>query len=267
MRFRLSHWVIIGFTTLATAGCSKDASSNVNVPRPAATAVAKGASTGRARATTITLSLRVDKPDEAIAPLRAAIAAADGYATETSWQSQDDDASASFDAHVPVAKVAAVRAEIVKLGEVARDFEKAEDVADQQIDLQARLNNQRNVEKRLLELLSSKTGNLVDILAIEKELGSVRENIERMESQERLLSTRITYTEIHIDIRKRDADVSATVAIRRASTHGLHAARTIAVGAASVAAAVSPTLLMLGVLPVSALLVLRRRRKVASTSC
>jgi hypothetical protein len=94
---------------------------------------------------------------------------------------------------VPATQLASAIAELKKLGRVESETQNGHDVTAQYVDLEARLSNSRNTEKRLLELLSNRTGKLSDVLEVETELRQVREEIERMEGERRLLAKQVEY--------------------------------------------------------------------------
>lgn len=94
---------------------------------------------------------------------------------------------------VPATQLDSALAELKKLGRVESETQDGKDVSAQYVDLEARLSNSRNTEKRLLELLSNRTGKLSDVLEVETELSRVREEIERMEGERRLLAKQVEY--------------------------------------------------------------------------
>jgi hypothetical protein len=94
---------------------------------------------------------------------------------------------------VPSTQLDAALAELKKLGHVESETQNGQDVTAQYVDLEARLSNSRNTEKRLLELLSNRTGKLSDVLEVETELSRVREEIERMEGERRLIAKQVEY--------------------------------------------------------------------------
>src|SRR5207247_2851914 len=55
-----------------------------------------------------------------------------------------------------------------------------EDVTKAYFDTDSRLKNARVMEQRLIDMLKTKTGKVSDLLQVEKELGRVREEIEKM---------------------------------------------------------------------------------------
>lgn len=94
---------------------------------------------------------------------------------------------------VPATQLDSALAELKKLGRVESETQNGQDVSARYVDLEARLSNSRNTEKRLLELLSNRTGKLSDVLEVETELSRVREEIERMEGERRLLAKQVEY--------------------------------------------------------------------------
>jgi anti-sigma factor RsiW len=94
---------------------------------------------------------------------------------------------------VPATQLDAALVELKKLGRVDSESQNGQDVTSQYVDLEARLSNSRNTEKRLLELLSQRTGKLSDVLEVETELSRVREEIERMEGERRMMAKQVEY--------------------------------------------------------------------------
>jgi hypothetical protein len=89
-----------------------------------------------------------------------------------------------------------VIATIEKLGDVTHRDIKAQDVTDEFVDLQARLKNAYNIRERLSDLLTRAA--VKDALEIEKELGRVTEDIERMEGRLKLLRDQIAFSTITV---------------------------------------------------------------------
>jgi hypothetical protein len=94
---------------------------------------------------------------------------------------------------VPAVQLDAAMAELKTLGRVESESQNGQDVTAQYVDLEARLSNSRNTEQRLIDLLRQRTGKLSDVLDVETELSRVREEIERMEGERRLLSKQVEY--------------------------------------------------------------------------
>ncbi len=78
----------------------------------------------------------------------------------------------------------------------------AEDVTEQYVDLTARLSNKRKLEERILNLLEEQAGEIKDVIAVETELGRVREEIEVLEGKLRYLTDRVTMTTVTINVQE-----------------------------------------------------------------
>lgn len=89
-----------------------------------------------------------------------------------------------------------VVAKIEKLGDVTHRDIKAQDVTDEYVDVAARLKNAYAMRDRLTDLLSRAASK--DALDIEKELGRVTEDIERMEGRLKLLRDQIAFSTITV---------------------------------------------------------------------
>ncbi len=90
--------------------------------------------------------------------------------------------------------------ELKKLGRVVEETQNSTDVTSQYVDLNARLANARNSEQRLLALLRDRTGKLSDVVEVEREISTVRENIERMEAQQKDLNNKVQYSSIQLEL-------------------------------------------------------------------
>jgi hypothetical protein len=85
---------------------------------------------------------------------------------------------------------------IEKLGDVTHRDIKAQDVTDEFVDLQARLKNAYSIRDRLNELMSKAA--VKEALEIEKELGRVTEDIERMEGKLKLLRDQMAFSTVTV---------------------------------------------------------------------
>ncbi|MBI4494688.1 MAG: DUF4349 domain-containing protein [Chloroflexi bacterium] len=78
---------------------------------------------------------------------------------------------------------------------------RSDDVTEEFTDLEAQLRNLHTTETRLLALLERAT-KLEDILTLERELGAVRNTIERLEGRKRLLERRAELATIVVTLRQ-----------------------------------------------------------------
>ncbi|HEY4933305.1 MAG TPA: DUF4349 domain-containing protein [Terriglobales bacterium] len=94
---------------------------------------------------------------------------------------------------VPANQLDAAIADVKELGRVESESQSGEEVTAQYIDLQARLTNARNTEQRLTELLRRQTGKLDEVVTVEEKISEVREEIERMEAEQKSLNQRVDF--------------------------------------------------------------------------
>jgi hypothetical protein len=85
------------------------------------------------------------------------------------------------------------------LGEVLESGERGEDVTEQVLDLDARLEAKRELERRLITLVERAT-RVAELLEVETELGRVRGDIESMVAVRRSLADRVALATIHLDV-------------------------------------------------------------------
>ena len=87
----------------------------------------------------------------------------------------------------------------------------AKDVTAEFIDIEARLKAKKTLEERYLQLLTKAT-KVSEILEIEKELSTIREEIEAKEGQLKYLQNRVSLSTVTIEFYKKVADAdNATV--------------------------------------------------------
>ena len=101
---------------------------------------------------------------------------------------------------VPAARLEEVVRSLRTLGHVVDESQSGQDVTEQVRDLEARLTNNRNTEKRLTEVLNNRTGRVSDVLEVEREIARVREEIERMEAERLNLERQVEYSSVTVQI-------------------------------------------------------------------
>lgn len=84
-------------------------------------------------------------------------------------------------------------------GEVEAASTSTEDVTDQLVDIEARLENLR-AERNRLRALYDDANETRDVLAVQNELSRVQEEIERLEAQQRALEDRVSMSTIRVDL-------------------------------------------------------------------
>lgn len=106
---------------------------------------------------------------------------------------------------VPAKKFRPALEAIAKLGDVLHREESVQDVTDEFFDLQVRLKNAHAMRDRLAELLKQ-AKNVEEALMVERELGRVTEQIERLEGRLKLLRELISFSTITVEFKPRPTD-------------------------------------------------------------
>jgi hypothetical protein len=102
---------------------------------------------------------------------------------------------------VPRAQFEAAVSEVDKVGDVLHRDIAALDVTDEHVDLEIRIKNARAMQKHLTDLLAR--ANVKEALEIEKELGRITEELERLEGRLKLLNDKIAFSTIAVQFEAR----------------------------------------------------------------
>ncbi|MDQ3426887.1 MAG: DUF4349 domain-containing protein [Gemmatimonadota bacterium] len=186
-----------------TAGGASDAAgpavspNEVSSATPKADAIVESAMivrTGQA-------SIEVDSLELSVIELRRLVQQTGGFIANTSMQSGKEQLrQAILEAKVPAARFDDLSGGLGPIGRVEFVNVSAEDVGEEFVDLTARATNARRLEERLIDLLGTRTGRLQDVLAVERELARVREEIERLDGRLRYLKSRSSLSTLSITL-------------------------------------------------------------------
>jgi hypothetical protein len=180
-------------TLAAPAALPRDAATASNNAGSAATATYAAANKPMI-ARTAQLTILVKDFDASQTRLQEILKRHGGYVGEmTTSAPEGADRRLSATLRVPADQLDAAIAEVKQLGRVESESQSGEEVTSQYIDLQARLTNARNTELRLTELLRRQTGKLDEVVTVEEKVSDVREQIERMEAEQKNLSQRVDF--------------------------------------------------------------------------
>jgi uncharacterized protein DUF4349 len=136
-------------------------------------------------------SVEVANVDEAALKVRALAASLGGHVASSQFEGGEHNVrSATLELKIPAQRYDDAVAGLASVGEVESVNSTSEDVGEEYVDVTARVANARRLEQRLVQLLATRTGRLEDVLAVERELARVREEIERAEGRLRYLRTR-----------------------------------------------------------------------------
>lgn len=146
-------------------------------------------------------SVEVAKLDPAIIKVRQLAAQLGGYVANSSISGGHDQMrSATLELKIPAARYDQAIGGLGGIGEVESVNTSVEDVGEEYVDITARVTNSKRLEERLTDLLARRTGKLEDVLAVERELARVREEIERYEGRMRFLRTRAAVSTLSVTV-------------------------------------------------------------------
>jgi hypothetical protein len=155
------------------------------------------------------VSVRVDSLDRAIEAVRQLATTLGGYIGNVSVNTGEFQIrSATLQMKIPAPRFDEAISSMATLGKVEHSTATAEDVTEEFVDVGARVANGKRLEERLVSLLATRTGSLDDVLAVERELGRVRQDIERLEGRIRYLSSRVATSAIDVTVHERAPLVS-----------------------------------------------------------
>jgi Domain of unknown function (DUF4349)/Putative zinc-finger len=109
------------------------------------------------------------------------------------------------------------------LGELKNQTLGTEDVTKAYFDTDARLKNARVMEQRLIDMMKTKTGKVSDLLQVEKELGRVREEIEKMQGELKYWDSQVQFATVTISLVEKDMEEPAAFLIKERSQLALYA--------------------------------------------
>lgn len=107
--------------------------------------------------------------------------------------------SANLSLRVPQQRLDVSLEKLASLGEVENRSISAEDVSGQIVDTDARLRNLRKQEEMILKIMEQ-SGEISDVLAVSQELANVRQSIEQIDAQLKLLQSQVAYSTINLAV-------------------------------------------------------------------
>jgi hypothetical protein len=108
------------------------------------------------------------------------------------------------------------------LGELKNQTLGSEDVTKAYFDTDSRLKNARVMEQRLIEMLKTKTGKVADLLQVEKELGRVREEIEKMQGELKFWDSQVQFATVTISLAEKDLEEPAAFLLKERAQLALY---------------------------------------------
>lgn len=157
------------------------------------------------------VTILVDSIEPAMGALRALAARLGGtvgnvYITAGEYEVR----RATLELRIPSARFDDAMTGLAPVGQVQQSSVTAEDVGEEYTDISARVKNAQRLETRLVDLLATRTGKLEDVLAVERELARVREEIERYQGRLRFLGARVETSTISVTVTEKAPIVGET---------------------------------------------------------
>ena len=199
-----------------------EAMSYATEPSPAETPAA--ATANRKLIRNATVQLEIVSFDDAVQKITAFASEEHGYVATTSSLKQ---ANGKLRGEV-VVKVLPENLDrflqkIRGLGELKNQTLGSEDVTKAYFDTDARLKNARVMEQRLIDMLKTKTGKVSDLLQVEKELGRVREDIEKMQGDLKYWDSQVQFATVTISLAEKDMEEPAAFLLKERAQLALYA--------------------------------------------
>ena len=117
-------------------------------------------------------------------------------------RNQGENRSGTWVIRVPTEQYAVFLPAVKALGVPEEVQENTKDVTAQYVDLEARIANQKRLEERILSVLDEVKGKISEVLQVEQQLARVRETIERLEGQMRVLKDKVTMATLTVHVRE-----------------------------------------------------------------
>ncbi|MBW2674834.1 MAG: DUF4349 domain-containing protein [Deltaproteobacteria bacterium] len=150
------------------------------------------------------LSLVVEDAEESLSQIKALVSEMDGYASDTRMWRQDEQLRASITVRVPSESLDEALAKFKALSSrVEGESSNSQDVTEEYTDLGARLRNLEATEEELLELLTTvreRMEKAEDILAVHREVTSIRGQIEQLKGRMQYLENTSSMAAVTIEL-------------------------------------------------------------------
>jgi hypothetical protein len=129
-----------------------------------------------------------------------------GYVAQTQiTRGQGDKQRGTLTLRIPADHFDLVLAGLRSLGKVESENVGTQDVTKEYTDLETRLRVKRDTAERIREILKTRTGSLSDVLAAERELARVTEEIEQAEGERRFYDQQVALSTVTVEMHEPEA--------------------------------------------------------------
>lgn len=171
-----------------------------------------------------TAELEVPSFDEAIQKITAFASEEKGYIATTSSEKQENGKlRGEVVVKVLPDNLDRFLGKLRGIGELKNQALTTEDVTKAYFDTESRLKNARLMEQRLMEILKTKSNDVADLLKVEKELGRVREEIEKMLGELKFMDSQVSFATVTIQLTEKNMNIPAAFLLKERATLALYA--------------------------------------------
>ncbi|HEX9292685.1 MAG TPA: DUF4349 domain-containing protein [Gemmatimonadales bacterium] len=150
---------------------------------------------------TANASIEVDSLEPAVALLSQLAEQVGGYVAGTGIVTGKGQLRQAFiEVKIPAPRFDEVVAGLKPIGKLESVNVNTQDVGEEFVDVTARMDNAKRLERRLIDLLATRTGKLKDVLDVEQSLARVREEIERYQGRIRYLAAHTAMSTLSVSV-------------------------------------------------------------------
>ncbi|MDR2957648.1 MAG: DUF4349 domain-containing protein [Coriobacteriales bacterium] len=214
-------------------------------------------------------SLETTEMDATLSALESAVQGFGGYIEQANYSGRDTGdqySNATLTCRIPIASIGKFKLEIENAGQVTTKNEQGVDITEEYIDIETRLLVLKTQEERLLVLLEQ-SGNLSDLLEIERELARIRTEIEQLTGSLQKLNNLVDLATFIIRVRNvtsysPKSEEPYLAQLRYATQDSLNTALGVLKALLIMLVYAAPYLIVFGLLLLVILLIVRHRSKV-----
>lgn len=146
-----------------------------------------------------------------------------GYVAKLRMVGQPSGSVLSATLRVPSSEYRSALTELKGVGFVEHEEEAADEITQQHSELEARLVNAQNEEQRLLQLLQNRADKSKDPGSLERQVGLLRAEIQRIESERYTSGNNVSFANVFFSLREERTPPAVTIGakLRDAAVSGL----------------------------------------------
>jgi hypothetical protein len=147
-----------------------------------------------------------------------------GYVAKLRMVGEPTGSILSATLRLPSSEYRSALAELKGVGAVEHEEEAADEITQHHSELEARLVNAQNEEQRIQRILQNKDDKFSDFGSLERQVATVRGEIERIEAERAASSSRVSFANVFISLREERASTTETIGakLRTASIGGFN---------------------------------------------